>query len=146
MLFRSPHEARLLGTVRTLLPALRMGMEERLERIIAGVCAAFRAEYDLAYEYGCGVTVNERETTDLIARAAESYLGSGCVHWFAQPSMGGEDFSEYLKYAPGAMFRLGIGGDEPIHSPRFNFNDAAIPSGVGVFCETVRRFFVQYAG
>jgi amidohydrolase len=140
-----PYEARLLGTVRTLSPHLRDAMPERLERIVAGVCSAFRAEYQLDYSFGCGVTVNEKEMTRLVCEAAADLLGDDRVHWYAHPSMGGEDFSEYLKHAPGAMFRLGIGGTEPIHSPYFNFNDAALPTGIAVLCETARRFLKQFS-
>ncbi len=121
-------------------------MQERLERIISGVCASFRAQYDLQYELGCGVTVNEREMTQLVAEAAADLLGREHVRWYNEPSMGGEDFSEYLRYAPGAMFLLGIGGEENLHSPRFNFNDAAIPTGIALLCETARRFLNQYRG
>jgi amidohydrolase len=135
-----PSEAKLLGTVRTLSPHLRDDMPERIERVITNVCHTFRAEYEFHYTHGCGVTVNEREMTNLVCEAAADLLGDDHVHWYHQPSMGGEDFSEYLKYAPGMMFRLGIGGEEPIHSPYFNFNDAALPTGIAVFCETALRY------
>jgi amidohydrolase len=135
-----PAEAVLKGTVRTLNPTLRESMPERLERIVAGVCASFRAEYKLDYTFGCTVTMNEREMSKLIADTASDLLGPDHVRWYHEPSMGGEDFSEYLRYAPGAMFLLGIGGDENLHSPRFNFNDASIPTGIAVLVETARRF------
>jgi amidohydrolase len=138
-----PGEALLLGTVRSLSPQMREAVPERLERIVAGVCQGFRASYQMRYEFGCGVTVNERTMTDLVAQVGLDLLGPEGVIHYNVPSMGGEDFSEYLKYAPGMMFRLGIGGDEPIHSPRFNFNDAAIPTGIAMFCETARRFLRQ---
>ncbi|MBW3625380.1 MAG: amidohydrolase, partial [Armatimonadetes bacterium] len=99
-----PNQAVLKGTVRTLNPEVREAMPERLERIIAGVCAAFRAEYALEYTLGCGVTMNEREMAKLIAETAADLLGPDHVRWYFEPSMGGEDFSEYLRYAPGAMF------------------------------------------
>ena len=138
-----PHDARLLGTVRTLSSNLRETMPERLERIIGGICASFRAGYEFSYEKGCSPTLNEPEMTKLVCEVAADLLGDDHVHWYHHPSMGGEDFSEYLKHAPGMMFRLGIGGSEPIHSPRFNFNDAAIPTGIAVFCETTRRFLKE---
>jgi amidohydrolase len=135
-----PAEAKLLGTVRTLSPLLREDMPEQIERVISNVCRTFRAEYEFQYAFGCGVTVNEREMTNLVCEAAADLLGDDHVHWYHKPSMGGEDFSEYLKYAPGMMFRLGISSEQPIHSPYFNFNDAALPTGIAVFCETALRY------
>jgi metal-dependent amidase/aminoacylase/carboxypeptidase family protein len=49
--------------------------------------------------------------------------------------MGGEDFSFYGKHVPACFFFVGLrrSGDEApalLHTPRFDFNDAVIPSAV----------------
>ena len=50
--------------------------------------------------------------------------------------MGSEDFSQYLKDVPGAMFRLGTGQDNrPIHrlhSSLFNIDEQAIGHGAKI--------------
>lgn len=43
-----------------------------------------------------------------------------------------EDFSEYQRHAPGVFFLLGTGG-EPLHSPRFDFDEAVLQTGVSLF-------------
>lgn len=48
-----------------------------------------------------------------------------------EPSMGGEDFANYLSVTPGALLRLGAasgGGD--LHSAAFQVNEDAIPVGI----------------
>ncbi|NLD82698.1 MAG: amidohydrolase, partial [Clostridiales bacterium] len=41
-------------------------------------------------------------------------------------TMGGEDFSEYLKKAPGVFIRVGTGGGYTNHHPRFTADPAAL--------------------
>lgn len=52
-----------------------------------------------------------------------------------EPSMGSEDFAFMLQQRPGAYFRLGQGMTDGrfLHHPRYDFNDATIPVGSGVF-------------
>ena len=47
-----------------------------------------------------------------------------------------------LKVKPGAYFRLGQGGAEEgrfLHNPKFDFNDAVIPTGSAMFAALVER-------
>ena len=56
--------------------------------------------------------------------------------------MGAEDFSFMLQRVPGAYLRLGQGGAENgcfLHNPRYDFNDAVIPLGSGLFAALVER-------
>lgn len=129
-----PETARLEGTVRCLTESRRKEMPERIERVIAGVCAAFRAQYDLAYRFGTGVTNNDAAMTALFETVAREMLGTENVIALDAPSMGAEDFSVYASLAPGCFFRLGVGADSPpIHTPRYNFGDASLPFGIRLF-------------
>jgi amidohydrolase len=48
-----------------------------------------------------------------------------------EPSMGGEDFANYLAVTPGALLRLGSSGKgNDLHSPGFVLDEATI--GVGI--------------
>jgi metal-dependent amidase/aminoacylase/carboxypeptidase family protein len=54
--------------------------------------------------------------------------------------MGGEDFSFYGLAIPASFFFLGLRPADKatypnLHSPEFDFNDAAIPTGVELMCE-----------
>ena len=136
-----PDEAHLKGTVRCLTEALRRGMAERIERIAQGVAAAFRAEIGFTYRYGTGVTNNDPRINALVTGIGTELLGAENVISLDNPSMGAEDFAEYLKYAPGAMFRLGVGCDvTPLHTPTYNFSDAALPHGIALFVHLALRF------
>ena len=57
--------------------------------------------------------------------------------------MGGEDFAFMLLERPGAFIFLGNNEEQtkrsPIHSPNYNFNDEAIPFGVGYWITLVQQ-------
>jgi amidohydrolase len=128
-----PGTAKLCGTYRTLSADTRKSVPDRIRRIAEGICAAHRATCDLTFREGTPPVVNDPDVMDLIERVAAEALGAENVIQIAYPSMGAEDFSEYLKHAPGAMFRLGLGPVSPIHTPTFNFDDRALPIGVELF-------------
>jgi len=138
-----PDQAEIRGTIRCLKEAQRTEIPERLERIIAGVCAAFRAEYSFKFRRGTPVTVNDVAINDLVAGVGAEILGQENVIHLEAPSMGAEDFAIYLQRAPGAMFRLGVGTEmTALHTPTYNFADDALPVGMEIFVRSV----LQYLG
>jgi amidohydrolase len=135
-----PGKAELSGTVRALDPALREQMPGIIERIIAGVCAALRAEYAFQYTWGTPVTVNDPAITDLVRAVGRDLLGPEHVIELSEPTMGAEDFAYYLQKIPGAMFRLGTGCPHLLHTPRYDYGDAPLESGIALMVETPRRY------
>ena len=56
-------------------------------------------------------------------------MGQENVIELQKPSLGAEDFAEFLKDIPGAMFRLGVAssnGCAPLHSSKFDPDERAI--------------------
>jgi amidohydrolase len=138
-----PEQAEICGTVRTLDPELRDTMAERVERIIAGVCSALRCEYEIEYTYGTPVTVNDSSITDLVRAVGADLLGAKSVVELAEPTMGAEDFAYYVEKIPGSMFRLGTGCEYLLHTPKYNFGDDPLETGILLMAETARRFLAQ---
>ncbi len=141
-----PGTAEIRGTVRCLSKEIREEMPKRLERVIAGICAATRAEYTFSYRNGTPVTVNDVAVNDLIATVGAETLGASNVVVLENPSMGAEDFAVYLRYAPGAMFRIGVGENvTPLHTPTYNFSDAALAHGMELFTRVALRYLDTHA-
>ncbi|MBC8102444.1 MAG: amidohydrolase [Cytophagales bacterium] len=138
-----PSTAEVCGTVRTLDPQLRKTMAERVERVIAGICAALRCGYDFAYTYGTPVTVNDARISNLVRVVGSEVLGSENVIELPEPTMGAEDFAYYVEKIPGAMFRLGTGCPFLLHTPKYDFGDAPLETGILLMAETARRFLAQ---
>ncbi len=55
------------------------------------------------------------------------------------PQRWSEDFGQFARHAKSAMFWLGSGVNQPqLHNPDYDFPDAAIPVGTGIFLQTLR--------
>lgn len=136
-----PGKATLKGTVRCLNPDLRKTLPERIERLVAGICRALRANYHFNYDFGTPVTNNHPAIVGLMEEVGQELLGPQNVIPLEAPSMGAEDFAIYLQHAPGAMFRLGVGKQvTPLHTPTYDFGDAPLPYGIGMFCHLAIRY------
>ncbi|WP_017717534.1 M20 family metallopeptidase [Kamptonema formosum] len=125
---------RLVGTVRSLHPETSAGLPDWIEGIVANVCNAYGARYEVNYKRGVPSVQNDPALTQLVEEAAEEAWGSDRVLILTEPSLGAEDFSLYLQHAPGMMFRLGVAGKDrlnyPLHHPLFDVDESAIVTGV----------------
>lgn len=136
-----PDEVSLEGTVRYFDPSLRALMEEKMERIAGGVCAAHGCTHALSYEEGYIPLVNDAAMVGFARRVAEGLFGSGSWDESSPRTMGAEDFAYYLEKVPGAMLRLGLGDEWPrLHSPQFDFNDEAIETGIALLAGLALEF------
>lgn len=137
-----PHEARMVGTVRTFNPVVQEQIVDRMREILDGIGSAFKARIDLQYKRLFPATINTPHHAELVADVAAELFGEDRVVRHLVPSMGSEDFSFLLQQRPGAYFRLGQGGAESgcvLHNAAFDFNDAVIPEGCAMFARLVER-------
>jgi len=131
-----PDTAELEGTIRYLDAKIGERIGRQVEQIVEGVCAAAGAHYELRFTRVYIPTVNDRRVVALGRRVAKGALGKAFWRDVAEPSMGAEDFAYYLQGNPGAIFRLGLGDSTaPLHSPQFDFNDAALENGMTFLVE-----------
>ena len=136
-----PGTAELKGTVRCLSNAVRDEMPAKMERIAAGLCAAFRAEYKFSYTSGPPVVVNDPALTSLVEAVGHEVLPPDGVQFLETPTMGAEDFAYYLLQIPGVMFRLGVGTEvTALHTPTYNFSDGALEYGMNMLANLALRY------
>jgi amidohydrolase len=128
-----PEEVRLRGTMRTHSRAAIERVIQRIEEIAAGVAATSDTRIEVTFKRGPDAVINEPAVTRTCLEAAAELLGADAVEHIETPSMGGEDFAEYLARVPGCLFRLGVGRDGGeghfLHSPRFDIDEAALAVG-----------------
>ncbi|MFC6488242.1 M20 aminoacylase family protein [Nitratireductor sp. GCM10026969] len=134
-----PQSVMLTGTVRTLDPAVRDQVEQRLSRAVGGIADAFDAKAHLDYIRSYPVTINDAEKTTLAAAAAAEIAGEANVQTDLAPVMGGEDFAFMLEEVPGAMIFAGNGPSAGLHHPEYDFNDELIPWGCSYWTTLVRQ-------
>lgn len=125
-----PGEAEMLGTVRTLDPALVEVIRDRIEHIAANVARAAGASIEYEFDAAVPVTVNHAEETRLAADVAAGIVGEAGIDRTVAPVLAGEDFSQMLSARPGAFIIIGNGDTAGLHHPAYDFNDAIIPQGM----------------
>jgi hippurate hydrolase len=131
-----PQHAEIKGTVRTLTPEMRDLAESRFRAIVAGITSAFGVAYELNYERGYPVTFNHADQAHFAGEVAKAFTG-GKLDTGISPSMGAEDFSYMLEERPGAYLFLGNGDSAGLHHPAYEFNDEALPVGIGYWASLV---------
>ena len=128
-------QATLSGTTRTFDLDIWHSWEQRLDRVIRGVCQAMGAQYEFKFAQGYPPTINDESMSELVRRCAAQVVGTDNVVE-PQSTMGGEDMSFYLQRAKGCFFFLGVGREDgaPVHNPKFDFDEDVLPLGVETYC------------
>ena len=118
-----PEDGELEGTVRALTPAVRDGIQARLERIVKHTAAAYGCEAEVTYRRGSDPVINDAAACE---RASTLARAMGFDVRQQAGTLGAEDFSEYLAIAPGAFIRVGTGGGVDAHHPKFTADPSAL--------------------
>lgn len=139
-------EARMVGTVRTFNNDTREMVLKRLDTIVQNVATAFGATAKTDYLFHNYATINSADGVAMAARAAAIVVGEENVSTTCPPSMGGEDFSAYLREKPGAFIFIGQGTPDKtsphsrgLHHPAYDFNDDILPIGISYFAALVEN-------
>lgn len=131
-----PESVEIGGTVRTLLPALRDFAEKQILASAQGIAQAFGADVEFEYRRHIPVTINQPNETNLAITAASKLVGSASVDK-VRAGMGAEDFAYMAEARPGAYIFIGNGQTAACHNPAYDFNDQALPYGIGYWVNLV---------
>jgi amidohydrolase len=125
-----PESATLGGTIRTFDDATLETIETRMRGIFDGHTKAANATYELAFDTGHPMTVNQAELTTQLVPTLERLIGKEKVR-LAPPITGAEDFSYFAQIVPGFYFRLGVVPEGKVsgghHTPTFYAADESVP-------------------
>ncbi|MFH1259592.1 MAG: M20 family metallopeptidase [Elusimicrobiota bacterium] len=135
----------LVGTVRTLNEKLHQQIPRLMRQTIAGVCRSWQANFKFDYQVLGYPLVNTEKMVSFVEGVAREYLGKANVVEVKKPSLGGEDFAEYLREAPGCFIYIGgkkPGGGKayPWHHPKFDFDERALVCGARLLCELALEY------
>jgi amidohydrolase len=137
--------ASLAGTVRYFNPDLADFFQQRIDAIVAGICAAHGATYKLDYTKLYPPVVNDPKITELVRSVAIDLVETPQGVVPECQTMGGEDISFFLEQVPGCYFFLGSANPDrslayPHHHPRFDFDETALTMGVEIFVRCVEKY------
>jgi amidohydrolase len=140
-----PESVKISGTLRFTDEAVQQRIHVEMRRAF-DIVTALGGNYELKFEIGGPPMINDQVVADLIEQTGKDMLGDKNVHTI-EKTLGAEDFGEFLKHAPGAMFTLGTqkkGHEEfLLHHPKFDLDERALPIGTAMLVETAKRFLQQ---
>jgi len=137
-----PDEVRIGGTARAYSAEVRDLLEEEIGRLAHGVASTFGIEARYEFLRRIPPVVNDAPTTERAWRAACAVVGEKNVRTDFPPSTAGDDFAFFGAAVPGCYVWLGNGPavDGALHhNTRYDFNDAAIPTGVRFWTALVEQ-------
>ena len=132
-----PGNGRVLGDARSYDPAVSAKIEAEMRQIAAGIAAAHGIEAVVSYRREFVPLVNDAQLAGAFAEAAGPV--SEVVNGAADAITASEDFARFLDHVPGCFAFIGNGeSSAPLHSPEYDFNDAALVHGAQVFVGIAR--------
>jgi amidohydrolase len=136
-----PEVVILEGTVRTLDRGIRQKTIAHIRQLVEGCEKVTGTRIEVSFEHGSPSVYNDEGLTKLIGSVAAGLLGVENVVDLPRPSMGSEDFADYLEHVPGMMFRLGAAGDDApwsgLHTPTFDVDERCLAIGAKILARSV---------
>ena len=134
-------QADMMATIRTYGEEHRKRIKQKVERLIAHICEAAGAAFDLEYHFGTPALYNNPELLKEILPTVDRILGGKKFLKESPRGMGGEDFSFFARETPSVMLGLGIVPKNlervSLHSPTFLADEDSIAVGIKVMSSAV---------
>ena len=128
-----PESVRIRGTARAFRTDVLSLIEQAMRRVATGVAAGLGATAILDIRTIFAPLVNDLECTTILGDAAATLVGEAAVDRNRTQIMGSEDFAFMMEAVPGAYINVGNGNSSAVHNAGYDFNDAAIPYGAGLY-------------
>jgi amidohydrolase len=137
-----PETVKITGTLRYTNEAVHQQIHAEIERAF-DIVKALGGDYEIRYDFGGPPMINDEFVSEMIEKTGREILGENNVSEI-EKTLGAEDFGEFMKHAPGAMYTLGTqkAGHEDylLHHPKFDLDERALPIGTAMLAETAKRF------
>ncbi|HXH64926.1 MAG TPA: amidohydrolase, partial [Mariprofundaceae bacterium] len=130
-----PEHVAFSGTVRTLDHQVRDEIRSRMDRIIRQTAETWGTTASFTMKATTPMLENPPQIMRLTETALRRFMPDTPLIRIDTPSMGGEDFAEFLQKVPGCLLRLGTGATpntrHPLHHPAFDIDEQAMATGIG---------------
>jgi hippurate hydrolase len=131
-----PSEVKLMGTFRAMDENWRIKAHQLIRRLTLELTAAMGAEAEIHIDVGYPTVDNDEKLTLAAKEISSNFIGCENVSE-TELRMGAEDFGYYTQKIPGCFFRLGVKNETEgivhnVHTPKFNIDEHAIETGIGI--------------
>ena len=140
-----PGTATLKGDVRARAPKDRAAVERFMRQIVQGVATTHGITAEMTFNTEFIETINAPGPVKTVAQTARA-LGLETID-DRTPMSFSEDFAHFSAAVPGCFLLLGNGEEgphgQPLHSDDYDFNDALLPIGAGLWAALARNCLPQ---
>ena len=125
-------EAAMEGTIRVFSPELRKATKERIELVASSIAAMYGGTVSIEWKDFTSPLINDEESTLEVRKVLTSVFGKESVVESRTPSLGGDDFAEYILKVPGCYAFVGSRNPEvpetgvAHHNSHFDVDDGAL--------------------
>ena len=133
-------QVKILGTVRCTNVDLFDNIGQWLNSTIYALGKTCGAECIIKFRKITPPVNNDQAINQVIRECAIELFGRENVIELQKPSLGAEDFAEFLNYVPGAMFRLGVAREDgcaPLHSSEFDPEEGALKIAIQLMAKII---------
>ncbi|MFA6613340.1 MAG: M20 family metallopeptidase [Endomicrobiia bacterium] len=135
-------KVKLVGTVRTLNKKTREQIKKEIIKRLEGICKIYGMTYNIDYRLLGSPLINDDSIVDICLESAKECYGKKSVDLLTEPSMGGEDFAEYLKDVKGCFIYIGTSSNKatsyPWHHEQFDLDEKALPEASNYIAYTAK--------
>lgn len=139
-------EATLEGTLRCLTDQMRKSKIAEITRVAEGVAKMYGGEVEFAWQDFTSPLVNDYESALEAQGVANELFGKENVITVKEPSLGGDDFAEFIKCVPGVYAFVGSGNPKrketivPHHNEIFDIDEEALRVSVLLYSAYALKF------
>ena len=129
-----PETAEMIGTVRTLDPAMKEVILGRMREMVPAIAEAYGGSATIEIQNNTAITYNDPTLTAKMLPTLQRVAGENKVE-LVKATTGGEDFSFFQEEVPGLYFFLGgkpLDSTKPAshHTPEFFVDESGLLLGV----------------
>ena len=125
------NHAKIEGTLRTLSHETRERFLAKIEETAHDIAKVFGATIEFENYPAAAPNINDEDATLRAQRAGAKIVGEANVIKQSQPSMGSDDFADFLTKIPGTYARVGVSSSEEtsygLHHEKFNLDEDVLP-------------------
>lgn len=125
-------KAVLEGTIRTMTQKTREAVKTELEQLAKGTAQLYGGSADIQWEDFTSPLVNDAAASAEVTRTAKELFGENNIITSRTPSLGGDDFAEFILRVPGVYANVGTANESipettvSHHNGHFDIDEQAI--------------------
>jgi amidohydrolase len=132
-------QAEIEGTIRVLTPELRKQTKERLQQLAKLTAQAYGGTAEVEWMDFTSPLINDEVSSKEAQKTANALLGEENVITKRTPSLGGDDFAEYILRVPGVYAYVGSANPEipettvAHHNSHFDIDEKALEVAASLY-------------